>query len=919
METTLQFGLSNALMATILASVAAGAATVARRPVLVHALWVLVLVKLVTPPLLQIPVSWYVSPQGLGQSRPVEADRMGTDLTANGPADPGDAHREGAPTKAALGVDQAGAFASSRASLQGMGPLGPLSEADRESELPAGSGPRSPSAAGTLPTWIEAAIWTALAGSLLWFVRAGVRIVRLHRLLGRGTPAPAELLRTVRQCAARLGLTRCPMVWLMPGIIPPSVWGLGRQSRLVLPRDLVAQLTGGQLTAVVTHELAHLRRGDHWVRLLELAATGLYWWHPVVWWARREIEKAEEPACDAWVVWASPAAAETYAKALLRTVDFLSGWRAIPFPLASGVGPAALLKRRLGKIMEGTTPKTLSVRGWLLVLVVAAALLPPAPIWAQPEPAKTANPESEGPSGRNQHDAGATRPVDPQNRSQEQSTLAAQTRPGQPDEVPILAYVPDDPKVTEAKLKESRAWYILAQTDTAGLLHGLPERLAKAVLPARRQGPAWDGVDGGGRLSLELRVEDNKQGEIFVGFFSGPRWWLAEPAQIRRFPRPGRYTVDRLIPGKYQLGAMIGSPPKPSALGVHAAWPEPVDIKAGQNATASVLVSAAFRSSEAHPHLCQGFADQWDTMDPRRTITVRTVDSKGKPIPFCRVTFVDRDERSTRGFHDVGTNDQGSAYCDKLNATFSLCVQQFDILPERMATRYQHRKMAKLYDAEDRLVIPVVVDPFPAGTAKVVGQVHDQDNRPLRGYYLTLTREVGQQQDWSEAGSYGIATPITDPEGRFEVGDLPAGTYTIMVRHFDYPTHVWSFHGPNFTVPEKPDSVVHLDVEVEAKELLYGLALHEDGRPAYPGGWTTWFFRDPTSGWGGKYFSLGMEKDGSFRVPLSREERQQLIANSQGMVDIDVPGPPEVRTQVPVDRLSKDPKHPLKIILPKPK
>ena len=52
--------------------------------------------------------------------------------------------------------------------------------------------------------------------------------------------------------------------------------------------------------AVLAHELAHLKRRDHWVRRLEAIVLGLYWWYPGAWWARRQLERAEEECCDAW-------------------------------------------------------------------------------------------------------------------------------------------------------------------------------------------------------------------------------------------------------------------------------------------------------------------------------------------------------------------------------------------------------------------------------------------------------------------------------------------------------------------------------------------------------------------------------------------------------------------------------------------
>src|SRR5215472_4566871 len=57
MQTFLEIGLSNALMASVLAVLAAGAGFFCRRPAIRHTLWLLVLLKLVTPPLMSIPVA----------------------------------------------------------------------------------------------------------------------------------------------------------------------------------------------------------------------------------------------------------------------------------------------------------------------------------------------------------------------------------------------------------------------------------------------------------------------------------------------------------------------------------------------------------------------------------------------------------------------------------------------------------------------------------------------------------------------------------------------------------------------------------------------------------------------------------------------------------------------------------------------
>ena len=87
-------------------------------------------------------------------------------------------------------------------------------------------------------------------------------------------------------------------VWRQRPVLAHGLWLLVLL-KLVPPSFVDFQ---EQRDAVLIHELAHLKRRDHWVRRLEAVVLGLDWWNPVAWWARREIEKAEEECCNAWIV-----------------------------------------------------------------------------------------------------------------------------------------------------------------------------------------------------------------------------------------------------------------------------------------------------------------------------------------------------------------------------------------------------------------------------------------------------------------------------------------------------------------------------------------------------------------------------------------------------------------------------------------
>ena len=75
METLLRAGLSNAVAATVLALVVACLSRpLARRPAVLHWLWLLVLLKLVTPPIYEVPIPWPMrSPADASLSRSLHA------------------------------------------------------------------------------------------------------------------------------------------------------------------------------------------------------------------------------------------------------------------------------------------------------------------------------------------------------------------------------------------------------------------------------------------------------------------------------------------------------------------------------------------------------------------------------------------------------------------------------------------------------------------------------------------------------------------------------------------------------------------------------------------------------------------------------------------------------------------------------
>jgi beta-lactamase regulating signal transducer with metallopeptidase domain len=377
----LEIGLTNAVLATVLAlAVLVVGLFVRRRPALLHSLWLLVLIKLITPPLVSVPVLTRPAPASeFADALPEPAiPEPVTDLTEILPVPP-IALEDGGSDILVSSEESAGQNA--RAVVEAPALPAPAAETvTAEAANPA----KLPSTEW-LAYWPELALSLWLAGTLGWLALVGVRLVRFRRLLRHASPAPARLRERADYLARRLGLKRSPVIWLVPGAVSPMLWALGSSPLLILPAQLVERLRWSRLDTLLLHELAHVKRRDHWVRWLELIVTGLYWWHPIVWWARRELREAEEQCCDAWVVWALPQAARSYALALVETVDFLADARPVLPLAASGFGHVNDLKRRLTMIMRGRTPRALTWAGCLTVVGLGAALLAVQPTWGQDE------------------------------------------------------------------------------------------------------------------------------------------------------------------------------------------------------------------------------------------------------------------------------------------------------------------------------------------------------------------------------------------------------------------------------------------------------------------------------------------------------------------------------------------------------
>jgi beta-lactamase regulating signal transducer with metallopeptidase domain len=217
---------------------------------------------------------------------------------------------------------------------------------------------------------IPPALW--LAGAAAMALLGAVRWLSTARLLQRGRPAPPPIELLVRSLSRVAGLRRAPRTLVVDDRVSPMIW-CGVRPRLILPLALWRELDAPSQSAVIMHELSHLRRRDHRMCWAESLIGLLYWWHPVAWWARRRLRDEAEACCDAWVVSLIPGGRRAYAEALVTTKSFLS------MPGSSGApglgvvnGRTKQLARRLTMVMTQRVAPRSSFIGAAMALAIAA-------------------------------------------------------------------------------------------------------------------------------------------------------------------------------------------------------------------------------------------------------------------------------------------------------------------------------------------------------------------------------------------------------------------------------------------------------------------------------------------------------------------------------------------------------------------
>lgn len=202
-------------------------------------------------------------------------------------------------------------------------------------------------------------VWAA--GFMLSLVRLASGLWYTSQLRASAVPVGGDWSYYIERTRASMGIRRLVTLAESAAVRAPLVIGYLKPLILV-PMGVLSGLPANQIETILTHELAHIRRHDYLVNLIQAFAEALFFFNPFTWMLSVLIRRERECCCDDLVV-VQHGSAKAYAHALAR----LAEWRLEPqaFALSLASDKHQLLYR-IRRIMEHSM-KSYSSKGKILL------------------------------------------------------------------------------------------------------------------------------------------------------------------------------------------------------------------------------------------------------------------------------------------------------------------------------------------------------------------------------------------------------------------------------------------------------------------------------------------------------------------------------------------------------------------------
>lgn len=186
--------------------------------------------------------------------------------------------------------------------------------------------------------WMGIVVAVYVVGVVLMIGRVVVGCFGGRRLRRRAkVVSDVKLIELLKRGADEMGMKCVPVLMYCERVVVPVVVGVVRPA-ILLPLSMASELSVEQIEAVLMHELAHVRRLDHVVVVVQRVIEAVLFYHPAVWYVSRWMNVERERCCDDMVVSRGGVDRLRYADALLRVIEICKGSSGNSGGIGGGVG-----------------------------------------------------------------------------------------------------------------------------------------------------------------------------------------------------------------------------------------------------------------------------------------------------------------------------------------------------------------------------------------------------------------------------------------------------------------------------------------------------------------------------------------------------------------------------------------------------
>jgi beta-lactamase regulating signal transducer with metallopeptidase domain len=215
------------------------------------------------------------------------------------------------------------------------------------------------------------AFW--LVGVVFYLIRITGGLTYIGKLRSSAVPVEHHIQVQAKRISDKYGIKDKFEVAISALIEVPMV--IGHLRPLILfPAGILSSLTIEEIRGILAHELAHIRRNDYLINIIQSVVEAIYFFNPFMWWMSRMIREERECACDELAV-ACMDERRTYAEALIRIGELNYGHKpAISLGMA-GNKKKGLIKRIERVMKRKTNSKSTN---WIPAIILVVTLIIPA-------------------------------------------------------------------------------------------------------------------------------------------------------------------------------------------------------------------------------------------------------------------------------------------------------------------------------------------------------------------------------------------------------------------------------------------------------------------------------------------------------------------------------------------------------------